>query len=158
MSHHKTSVSIGSRLRRLCLLSLSTLAFSACSAVKPVSNDLEVSVHGVNYTADTFSYVVRNPADKSDKGTGELIDPFAAGGTVCCYQLPKQWKAGIQINIDITKWLQKKENNKLQEVKEQYLVEVPRYVNGTPGELWVMRNPDGSIGAISSNYQPNHPL
>ncbi|CDG83775.1 hypothetical protein GJA_3153 [Janthinobacterium agaricidamnosum NBRC 102515 = DSM 9628] len=139
-------------------MSLSTLAFSACSAVKPVSNDLEVSVHGVNYTADTFSYVVRNPADKSDKGTGELIDPFAAGGTVCCYQLPKQWKAGIQINIDITKWLQKKENNKLQEVKEQYLVEVPRYVNGTPGELWVMRNPDGSIGAISSNYQPNHPL
>ncbi|WP_169803254.1 hypothetical protein, partial [Janthinobacterium agaricidamnosum] len=65
---------------------------------------------------------------------------------------------GIQININITKWLQKKESGKLQEVKEQHLVEVPRYVDGTPGELWVIRNPDESIAAISSNYQPNHNL
>ncbi|WP_169803253.1 hypothetical protein, partial [Janthinobacterium agaricidamnosum] len=64
---------------------------------------------------------------------------------------------GIEINIDITRWLPKKENENLKEVKEKYIVEIPRYVEATPGELWVMRNADGSISAIASNYQPNHP-
>jgi len=29
-------------------------------------------------------------------------------------------------------------------------------VDGKPGELWVVRQADGSFGVVSSDYQPDH--
>jgi hypothetical protein len=45
----------------------------------------------------------------------------------------------------------------LPEVKEEHLVEVPPYVDGKPGELWVLRAADGDVSVISSDFQPDHP-
>lgn len=42
------------------------------------------------------------------------------------------------------------------EVKQKHVVEVPRYVDGKPGELWVLRNADGSVSVVSSDLQPDH--
>lgn len=44
----------------------------------------------------------------------------------------------------------------LPEVKQKHVVEVPRYVDGKPGELWVLRNADGSVSVVSSDLQPDH--
>lgn len=124
---------------------------SACE--KPT---VSVNLHGVNYTADTFSYAVADPANP-DSGGGELIDPFASGGTTCCVTLPKIWRPGIKLQVHTTHWVEKRAENSIKEFKGESIVEVPSYVDGKPGELWVLREADGKVSVISSDFQPDHP-
>jgi hypothetical protein len=133
-----------------CLLSMSFM--TACAKVTTTS----VNMHGVNYTSDVFSYSVEDPADKNNHGGGELIDPYAAGGTTCCYELPKKWRSGIKLQINTTRWLPKKPDGNMPEIHEKHVLEVPPYVDGKPGELLIMRNANGTVGVISSDYQPDH--
>jgi hypothetical protein len=133
----------------LCLLSQPAQAFWG----KPT---VPVSVHGVNYSNEEFSYTVEDPNDAKNKAGGELINRFAAGGTMCCYDLPKQWKPGLQVKVNSTHWLAKQADGKLPEVKQTFVVDVPPYVDGKPGELWVLRQADGSVKVVSSDYQPDH--
>jgi hypothetical protein len=115
-----------------------------------------VSIHGVNYMDEVVSFRVEDPANENNHGGGGLIDPFAAGGTMCCYDLPKKWRPGIKIKIDVTRWLPKKADGSLPEVHENHAVEVPPYADGKVGELWVLRNADGTMSVVSSDYQPDH--
>jgi hypothetical protein len=128
------------------------LLLSACG--KPT---VDVNLHGVNYTGDTFSYRVMDPADPNQGSGGELIEPFGAGGTMCCATLPREWRPGIKLEVRTTHWLKKRPDGILPEVKAVHTVEVPRYVDGKPGELWVVREANGSVAVISSDFQPNHP-
>jgi hypothetical protein len=123
------------------------------------SATVNVNVHGVNYTDRVFSYVVRDPQakDSSSGAGGELIDPFGAGGTMCCAVLPKVWRPGIRLQVDTTYWLDKQPDGKLPEIKQTRVVDVPRYVDGKPGELWVLREADGNVSVVSSDFQPDHP-
>jgi hypothetical protein len=121
------------------------------------SKSLPVSIHGVNYTADPFSYVVTDPDDPKNTGGGELIESYAAGGTMCCYELPRNWRPGIKVSVRSAHWLGKSADNSLREVVTTQLAEVPRYADGKPGELWVLRAANGSIDLVSSDFQPNHP-
>lgn len=134
----------------LPLLVVSSL-LAACE--KP---EVSVNLHGVNYTADTFSYAVADPAN-ADGGGGELIDPFASGGTTCCVTLPKTWRPGIKLQIRATHWVEKRAENSIKEFKKEVIVEVPKYVDNRPGDLWVLREADGKVSVISSDFQPDHP-
>lgn len=125
-----------------------------CGCAKPT---VSVDVHGVNYSGNEFSYLLVNQSDPDSSSVGERIDPFAAGGTTCCYSLPKQWRPGIKVQIRTTHWLPKDADGNLPEVKEEHVVEVPPYVDGKAGELWVVREADGSVSVVSSNFQPDHP-
>lgn len=137
------------RLAALCAIALPAL--TGCA-----KENVPVSIHGVNYTAQEFTYTIVDPNNKKNFGGGELIAPFSAGGTMCCYELPTKWRAGIQVQINGTHWLPEKPDGSLPEVKETKLVEVPRYVDGKPGELWVLRGADGTLSLVSSDYQPDH--
>ncbi len=129
-------------------------ALTACSE----STNVDVNLHGVNHTVDTFSYSVKNPALKDQPGAGgELIDPYGAGGTTCCATLPKTWRPGIKLQVNATHWIDRGPEKGLLEVKETHLVEVPQYPDGKPGELWVLRTPDGKVAIVSSDFQPDHP-
>jgi hypothetical protein len=132
-----------------CLLPQPALAFWA----KPT---VPVSVHGVNYSNEEFSYTVEDPNDAKNKAGGELINRFAAGGAMCCYELPRQWRPGLQVKVNSTHWLPKQADGKLPEVKQTLVVDVPPYADGKPGELWVLRQADGSVKVVSSDYQPDH--
>lgn len=134
-------------------LLLGVLALGACQ--KYVA-DVDVNIHGVNYADDAFSYYVVDPAKPTSGAGGELINAFEAGGMTCCFTLPKVWRPGIKVRIDTTHWLPKRPDNSLPEVKETHLVEVPRYADGKPGELWVLRAGDGSVSVVSSDFQPDH--
>ncbi|WP_156369669.1 DUF3304 domain-containing protein [Duganella sp. Leaf126] len=133
----------------LALMLATTL--SACAKTK-----VAASIHGVNYSEDTFQYFLSDPEDTGNYGGGETVDPYSAGGTMCCFSLPAQWKPGIKVRIKISYWPPKKEDEKLKEFTDVQIVEVPRYVNGKPGELWVLRGKDGALSIVSSDYQPNH--
>jgi hypothetical protein len=117
---------------------------------------VDVNIHGVNYKDDAFNYYVADPAQPESAAGGELIDAFSAGGTTCCFALPRIWRPGIKVQISTTHWLPKLPDDSLPEVKGAYLVDVPKYEDGKPGELWVLRSGDGSISLISSDFQPDH--
>ncbi|MBB3222024.1 DUF3304 domain-containing protein [Pseudoduganella umbonata] len=120
-------------------------------------NAVSVSLHGVNYTDRPFEYVVIDQENPSNSGGGEHIAPFSAGGIVCCYTLPRQWSPGIQVQVRATYWLPKTADGKLPEITKVHTVDVPKYVDGEVGELWVLRTKEGNIEVVSSNHQPNHP-
>lgn len=142
------------------LLSLLPALLTACTVFSsPLANSKDgvaVSLHGVNYTAESFQYVLVDPKDPSNTGGGEHVGPFSAGGIMCCYELPKRWKPGIQVQVQATHWV-KKGDGKLEEIRQVHMVEVPPYVGGKPGELWVLRTKEGAIELVSSDFQPNHP-
>jgi hypothetical protein len=118
---------------------------------------VDVNIHGVNYKDDAFSYVVADPARPDSAAGGELVDAFAAGGTTCCFTLPRVWKPGIKVQVHTIHWLEKRADGSLPEVKETHLVEVPHYVDGKPGELWIIRTPESEVNVVSSDFQPDHP-
>ncbi len=122
----------------------------ACS--KPVP----VSIHGVNYTVEPFSYVLTDPNDPKNTGGGELIESYAAGGTMCCYELPRIWQPGMKVSVRLAHWEGKLADDSLRQVVSTQLVEVPRFPDGKPGELWVLRTADGSTDLVLSDFQPNH--
>ncbi|MFC0253257.1 DUF3304 domain-containing protein [Massilia consociata] len=139
-----------------------TCTFLVCSAwlfLLPgcEAQTIGVSVHGVNYTKEIFRYGVTNPEIPSSRGAGELIDPFAGGGTTCCVVLPVVWAPNIYLDVETKHWVRKHPQDELSEVAGSYRVKVPQYTNGKPGEIWVIREPDGKISVVSSNLQPDHP-
>jgi hypothetical protein len=147
-------------IRRL-LLSILPILLTACAVLTPSmatsSNGVSVSLHGVNYTGESFQYVVGDPNDPSNSGGGEHISPFSAGGTMCCYQLPKRWAPGIQVQVQATHWTKKGPEKKLEEITQIHMVELPRFPDREVGALWVLRTKEGAIELVFSNVQPDHP-
>lgn len=142
------------KMIRLLLVLVSMLAASLLSACeKPI---VDVNLHGVNYTDNAFTYVVMDPENPEGGSGGELIDPFGAGGTMCCAKLPRKWQPGIKLQIRTTQWLQQRPAETLVEVKKMHIAEVPKYADGNPGELWVLLNADESVSVVSSDLQPDH--
>jgi hypothetical protein len=142
-----------SRLRSVfgaCILSAPLLAACGKSA-------LPVAIHGVNYSVDPFSFELQDPNDPQNKGNGELVNPYAAGGATCCYELPKKWRPGIKVAIQSKHWIGKAADNSLHDVGTVHLIEIPRYADDKPGELWVLRAMDGTMDIVSSDFQPDHP-
>jgi hypothetical protein len=140
---------IRSSLVRVCLLG--GLLLTACG-----KSTVSVSLHGVNYTVEPFTYMVMDAESPDKIGGGEHIDSFSAGGTTCCATLPRKWQPGIKLQINTIHRLKPRQDGSLPEVKQRHVVEVPKYVDGKPGELWVLRNADGSVGVVSSDFQPDH--
>lgn len=107
--------------RYITLFSTAVLLLAACS--KPLeampsiqSKTVSVNVHGVNYTGDPFRYVVIEANNPSNRAGGEHIGPFSGGGIMCCFKLPKQWKPGLNVNVQATHWLKEDEKGNLPEV------------------------------------------
>lgn len=142
------------------LLSALVLLSAGCAkSIEPTSpaqtNTVSVNVHGVNYTADPFRYVLIDAANSS-VGTAEHIAPFSGGGIMCCFTLPKQWRPGIRVTVQSTHWLSKTNGSDLTEIEKNYTVDVPIYPEGA-GELWVLRTANGAIELVTSNVEPDHP-
>ncbi|MGX4640732.1 DUF3304 domain-containing protein [Massilia sp. SYSU DXS3249] len=149
--------------RYIKLISTLALLLVGCSKAvemteSPKANTVSVSVHGVNYTADPFRYVLVDATDPSNgTGGGEHITSFGGGGTSCCFRLPERWRPGIQARVRSTHWLPEDDKGNLPEVEKVYDVEIPAYPTGKAGELWILRTADGGIELVMSNVEPDHP-
>jgi hypothetical protein len=118
-----------------------------------------VNIHGVNYTDREFSYRVEDPSNPKNHGGGELVDAYSAGGTLCCYELPRTWRPGIKLQVHTIRWKDKLDEDvrvPREEIRQAHVVEVPEY-KGKPGELWVLLQADGRVAVVSSDVQPDHP-
>jgi hypothetical protein len=136
------------------LLGVTLMFFSLMLASE--QRTVEVNLHGVNYSEKEFRFYVVD-SSSSTSGGGELIDPFGAGGITCCATLPKNWQPGTKLEVRTVHWLKRRPDGTRPEIREVHQVEIPRYATGKPGELWLLREADGKISAVSSDLQPNHP-
>jgi len=135
---------------------LVAMLLASCTEVTATS----VNVLGVNYTEKEFTYRLEDPGNPKNAAGGEMIDSFSAGGVHCCYELPKLWRPGIKVRILTTEWQELKppqNSQTIKEIRNAFVAEVPSYVDGKPGDLWIVRSADGSFGVVSSSYQPDHP-
>lgn len=126
---------------------------SACGRTK--NTDVPVSIHAVNYSNQEFEYYLQDPENKSNIGGGESINRYAAGGTMCCYTLPKMWRAGMKVKIDYDLYFPKQKDGNIRKSTESKLIDIPQYVE--PQELWVVRDIGGAMSIVLSNFQPDHP-
>lgn len=123
----------------------------------PAKTTKSVGISGVNYTDLEFSYHVQDPENKDNRGGGEIVNAFAAGGIRCCYELPPVWRPGMKLKIGVTQPNREKlEKNQYEENHEEHIVEVPQYAQGLPGDLWVIRNADETMSVVLSSVQPDH--
>lgn len=139
---------------RAFVVVVSMLGASLLSACE--KSTVAVNLHGVNYTDNSFSYVVMDPDNPAGGAGGELIDPFGAGGTMCCAKLPRKWRQGIKLQVRTIQYVQQRPTETVVEAKKLHDVEVPKYIDGKPGELWVLLNADESVSVVSSDFQPDH--
>jgi len=120
--------------------------------------NIGVNLHGVNHTAETFSFYLKDPENpEMISGGSGLIDPFGAGGISCCAVLPRKWESGLKLKVHTKHWPKRPLGETSREIKEVVEAAVPEYADGEPGEIWVLRHIDGKIEVVSSDYQPDHP-
>ncbi|WP_332876938.1 DUF3304 domain-containing protein [Massilia sp. S19_KUP03_FR1] len=144
-------------LKKMLIASLLlTTMLSACGRPgSPVSSDVPVSVHAVNYSDEEFQYTLEDPADPSNLGGGEAIGRFAAGGTMCCYSLPKKWRPGMKVKLNFELYFPNPSGGDARKTKNTEMVDIPQYIN--PEELWLVRAAHGEMSIVLSNVQPDHP-
>lgn len=128
---------------------------SACGRPgRSASADVPVSIHAVNYSDEEFEYFLADPLNESNRGGGEGIGRYAAGGTMCCYSLPKNWHAGLTVKLDYKLYFPNPSGGNIQTSKEAAVIDIPQYVN--PEEVWVVRDAKGGMSIVLSNFQPDH--
>ena len=128
-------------------LGVGAAIFVFAATVQTESAAVGVAVSAINYTGEEMSYVAEDPSNPAN-AAAEVVGPFAAGGVMCCYDLPKKWKPGITVKV------------KFYDVKEKLIrdisTDVLPYVDGKVEHLWIASYPDGTVEAISSQYIPTH--
>ena len=144
------------------LFSALVMLFAGCSKAIEApavtkNNTVSVNVHGVNYTAEPFRYLLADATNPSNTAGGEHIGPYGGGGITCCFTLPKRWVPNIRVKVHSTHWLSESDNRRLLEVEKVSIVEVPPYPQGSVGELWVLRTASGAVELVTSNVEPDHP-
>lgn len=140
-----------------CLVSLGLIKWTSTFA-SPLKSGVPVNVHGINYTAEPFDYVLTDPTNPSSGSIGEHISPFSGGGITCCYVLPKLWGSGKKIKVLSKHWLPNDAKGNPIEISKEYIVEIPKYQDGKAADLWILRNVEGGIEVVVSNVEPDHPL
>ena len=134
-------------IRALTLTLFASACISACSLPRQTDGKIGVDTGGVNYSDQAMTYALSDPNDPNNH-SAEPVDPYGAGGTMCCFRIPETWQAGIKVRLKIY-------DGSLNLVKDT-MVELSPYVDGKPGQLWAALYQDGSVEVVSSNYGPPH--
>lgn len=141
-------------VRVLAAMSVLIASVSACGKS---DGSVHAAVHAVNYSASELTYRIQDPHDSDNVAGGESIGPFSAGGTVCCYTLPRIWTSGMAIQIVASRLDPVHVRENAPGLHSSVLVEVPQYSSGKTGDLWLIVAPDGKMSLVLSHVQPDHP-
>lgn len=128
--------------------SILLMSLMACDAKE--KDEVPVPISGINYSEKEINaYFFVNPNNKDKFGGGEGLNPYSAGGIMCCYSLPKKWRPGITVGL----WV---DNLNGTSERTKVVIEIPPYPEGKAGNLWAIVYPDGSLGAVSTNFGPGN--
>jgi len=106
----------------------------------------------INYTGQEVEVSLHN-SEFPDPGEGasDGMGPYAGGSSVvCCVPMPTHWRPGIKmiVKYHFESWPEGKQ--------EMKVVELPRYPNDEPGELYVLVHSETDVEVLSSIYDPLH--
>lgn len=140
---------------------ISTYALFVCCTLMSACKDemVGVGVHGVNYTEDELTYWIVDPNNKENRAGGEAINSYGAGGIMCCYSIPREWRPGIKVEVQAEVWLTSRPNGpdgKPKIEKKAVTVDLPKPINDQPSELWVVLDPNGKLELVAANLGPSH--
>ncbi|WP_280542745.1 DUF3304 domain-containing protein [Chromohalobacter sp. 11-W] len=146
--------------RGLALLWLVSL--TACG-----DDSVSLNITGVDYAGQGIgSYHVVDPSDEQNRGGGEPIGPYSAGGIMCCYEVPKEWHEGLSVDVVVRYPLEGDTTDERSEslarrraegtLHETIHVEIPKYDTPAQGTLWVQFLPDKKANVVVSKLSPDH--
>ena len=133
----------------LCVL----LTATGCSSAP---KSLGVPLVGVNYTDFDYSMSVHDLSDPGNRVSSGELTPFSAGGQMCCFTLPPEWRPGAKVRVRSLKGISENGVWVRDDVTEQD-VELPHYTRGELGTLWVLQFADGRVEVLNSSVGPEHP-
>ena len=134
-----------------------TIVVSAAVYVLPREEKyVGVNLHGVNHTADTFSFYLRDP-EKPERITGGsgLIDPYGGSGITCCALLPRVWAPGARLQIHTTHYPKPPPNGKRVEIKETIQAEIPKCLvscDHIPRRSWPLFRAKAMLGDLIAGF------
>lgn len=112
-----------------------------------------VRVRAVNHTdKHLVAFALLDPEGKSAV-TGPDVEPFGRSPSLCCYEVPHQWRSGLQVQLVHDWWTGSLDERAPQTALHQ----LPRYAAGRPGNLWVVFRDDGSAELVMSDVEPDDP-
>ncbi|MFC0269271.1 DUF3304 domain-containing protein [Kushneria aurantia] len=144
------------------LLLLWLLSLTACG-----DDRVDLNVTGVDYAGQGIRYYyVVDPSDNSNRGGGESIGPYSAGGIMCCYSVPQKWHEGLSVDVVVSYPLEGDTTDERSaslarreaegKLNETIHVEIPEYETPAEGTLWVQFLPDKQARVVVSNLSPDH--
>lgn len=146
--------------RGLALLWLVSL--TACS-----DDTTDLNITGVDYAGQGIgSYYVVDPNNDKNRGGGESITPYSAGGIMCCYEVPREWHEGLNVEVVVRYPLEGDTTDERSEslakreaegkLNETIHVDIPEYDTPAKGTLWVQFLPNKKANVVVSNLSPDH--
>ncbi|KFF49895.1 hypothetical protein GY26_05495 [Gammaproteobacteria bacterium MFB021] len=138
------------------------VSLTACS-----DDTASLNITGVDYAGQGIRYYyVVDPTDDKNRGGGESITPYSAGGIMCCYSVPKKWQEGLSVDVVVSYPLEGDTTDERSaslakreaegKLNETIHVEVPKYETPAKGTLWVQFLPDKQANVVVSNLSPDH--
>ncbi|WP_444844461.1 DUF3304 domain-containing protein [Duganella caerulea] len=133
----------------LLLAGVSALLAGCAHAEAAPPKNLGVAVRSINYSGKEVVLMVIDPKDKKNGGGGDALNPYSAGGTICCFSIPAEWHPGLQVIV--------KYNLYPDPAWHEQLVDIPPYPEGIAGEIWLAMHEDGRAEAVVSQFGPTRP-
>ena len=138
------------------------------------------SVTIINYTDTTFASVrVVDPNRVDNHSPAQEAVAYSAGGQVCCYQLPRTWHHGLQVDVETEaeraypapkaysgpKAFSEPEAYPTRHTRPSRArtavstarIRVPRYLPGQAQMIWVQILPNNQYRVIATDRTPNQP-
>ncbi|WP_110658259.1 DUF3304 domain-containing protein [Salinicola halimionae] len=127
----------------------------------------DLNITGVDYAGNGIGgFYVVDPNNEKNRGDGESLTPYSAGGTRCCYQVPKEWHEGLKVDVVVRYPLEGETGDEISaslakrkaegKLTETIHVDVPKYATPAKGTLWVQFLPDKKANVVVSELSPPH--
>ncbi|OLO06319.1 hypothetical protein BTW08_18085 [Salinicola sp. MH3R3-1] len=127
----------------------------------------DLNITGVDYAGNGIGgFYVFDPNNEKNRGDGESLTPYSAGGTRCCYQVPKEWHEGLKVDVVVRYPLEGETGDEISaslakrkaegKLTETIHVDVPKYETPAKGTLWVQFLPDKKANVVVSDLSPPH--
>ena len=112
-----------------------------------------VRVRALNYTDKHLVAFAFVDPDAGSGVSGPYVEPYSSSPSLCCYELPRQWRAGIKVLLVHDWWTGSLDKR----AHETALHELPAYPGGRPADLWAVFHADGSVEVVLSDAEPDDP-